>query len=177
MNVEVRPTLFPSEHTWTKTPNTTSLNLSDAHTSSWIFPSLLPALTSSRPSCESMFPSEPDPSPDPQHLEAQLDFFHKLGYSTAQVQAVQHKFGPNMDTDKVLGELVRIGASREGSRGAKQLPVTTMSVLVPRGEVQAEGPTVLLPFASSSPQSREESSEDEDALRPIVIDGSNVAMR
>lgn len=123
-----------------------------------------------------MHPSEPDPPPDPQHLEAQLDFFHKLGYSTAQVQAVQLQFGHNMDTDKVLGELVRIGASREVRREAKQ--VTTMSVLVPRGDaVQAVGPTLLLPFPVSSPQSREESGEDEDALRPIVIDGSNVAMR
>lgn len=125
-----------------------------------------------------MYPSEPYPSPDPQNLEAQLDFFHKLGYSTAQVQAVQRKFGPNMDTDKVLGELVRIRASQEASQEeAKQGPVTTVSVLVPRGDVQAAGPMLLLPFTESSPQSKEESSEDEDALRPVVIDGSNVAMR
>jgi len=78
-----------------------------------------------------------------------------------------------MDTDKVLGELVRIGASREGKQG----PVTTMSVLVPRGDVQAVGPTLQLPVTVASPQSREENSEDEDALRPVVIDGSNVAMR
>lgn len=124
-----------------------------------------------------MRPSDPDPSPDPQNPEAQLDFFHKLGYSTAQVQAVQQQFGPNTDTDKVLGELVRIGVSRD----AKQGPMTTMSVLVPRGDIQAVGPTMLLPLSSSSSpssdQTREESSEDEDALRPVVIDGSNVAMR
>lgn len=141
--------------------------------SAWISPSLLLAPDSSRPSCESMYPSEPDPSPDPQHLETQLDFFHKLGYSTAQVQAVKQQFGPSMDTDKVLGELVRIRAGREAGQG----PVTTMSVVVSRGDVQAAGPTLLLPFTASSPQSREESGEDEDALRPVVIDGSNVAMR
>ncbi|XP_070702700.1 ribonuclease ZC3H12A [Pempheris klunzingeri] len=170
MNAEV--TLFSPEHPWTKTPHTTSLNHTDGHTCAWLFPTLLLAPSFARSSCESMFPREPDPSSDLQHPEAQLDFFHKLGYSTAQVQAVQQKFGPNMDTDKVLGELVMIGASRE----AKQGPVTTMSVLVPKGDVQAEGPTLLLPFTAPSPQSREESSEDEDALRPIVIDGSNVAM-
>ncbi|KAI3358120.1 hypothetical protein L3Q82_003122 [Scortum barcoo] len=119
-----------------------------------------------------MYPSEPDPSPVPQLLEAQLDFFHKLGYSTAQVQAIQQKFGPNMDTDKVLGELVRIGASQEATPG----PATTMSVLVPRGEVQPRGLTLLLPFPATSLQGREEGGEDEDALRPVVIDGSNVAM-
>uniref|UniRef100_A0A3Q1HJ93 Zinc finger CCCH-type containing 12A n=1 Tax=Anabas testudineus TaxID=64144 RepID=A0A3Q1HJ93_ANATE len=101
-----------------------------------------------------------------------LDFFHKLGYSTAQVQAVQQKFGPCVDTDKVLGELVRVGASRD----AKQEPVTTMSVLVPRGDVQTAGPTLQVPVTASSPESREDSGEDDDALRPIVIDGSNVAM-
>lgn len=153
------------------------LNVTDADTPAWIFPPPLPAPDSSCRSCESMRPSDPDPSPDPQNPEAQLDFFHKLGYSTAQVQAVQQQFGPNTDTDKVLGELVRIGVSRD----AKQGPMTTMSVLVPRGDIQAVGPTMLLPLSSSSSpssdQTREESGEDEDALRPVVIDGSNVAMR
>ncbi|XP_037650880.1 ribonuclease ZC3H12A [Sebastes umbrosus] len=173
MNTDVA--LFTSVHPWSKT--STRLNLPDSDTSAWIFPSLLPAPNSARPSCERMYPGEPDPFPGPQHLpEAQLDLFHKLGYSTAQVQAVQQMFGPNMDTDKLLGELVRIGASRDPGRGAEQGPVTTMSVLVPREDPQAAGPTMLLPLTASSPPSREESGEDEDTLRPIVIDGSNVAM-
>ena len=175
MNADVA--FFSSVHPWSKTPDTTRLNVPDSDTSTWIFPSLLPTPDSSRPSCERMYPSDPDPSPGPQHLESQLDLFHKLGYSTAQVQAVQQKFGPNMDTDKLLGELVRLRDSREAGGGAEQGPVTTMSVLVPRGELQPAGPTMLLPLTVSSPQSREESSEDEDALRPVVIDGSNVAMR
>ncbi|XP_049891209.1 ribonuclease ZC3H12A [Epinephelus moara] len=165
--------LYTSVHPWSKDPSTTPLRLPDSDTPAWIFPSLLPAAPgSSHPSCERMYPSESDP----QHLDAQLDFCHKLGYSTAQVQAVQQKFGPNMDTDKLLGELVMIRASREGGGGAEQGPVTTMSVLVPRGDIQALGPTMQLPVTAPSFQSREESSEDEDALRPIVIDGSNVAM-
>lgn len=118
-----------------------------------------------------MFPSEPDPSPDPQRLETQLDFFHKLGYSTAQVQAVRQQFGPDTDTDKVLGELVRIGAGPEAKPG----PLTTMSLLVSGEDVQAAGRTLLLPPTAC--RSREESGEDDDALRPVVIDGSNVAMR
>lgn len=113
-----------------------------------------------------------DLSPDPRSLlEAQLDFFHKLGYSTAQVQAVQLKFGPNTDTDKVLGELVRIGASREEERGS----VTTVSVLVPKGDARVEGPMMLLPLTATTLQKRERK-EDGDALRAVVIDGSNVAM-
>lgn len=172
MNTEV--TAFPSAHPWSKTTYVSSLNHSDSDSSAWIFPSLLITPNSCRPSCEQMYPSEADPSSDPQltgDLETQLDFFHKLGYSTAQVQAVQQKFGPGVDTDKVLGELVKIRASQE----AKQGPVTTMSVLVPKGDMQAGGPTMLLPLTALCPQ-REESAEDEDALRPVVIDGSNVAM-
>ncbi|GAA6233216.1 ribonuclease ZC3H12A-like [Lates japonicus] len=170
MNADVA--VFPSVHPWNKIPTTTCLNLTDSDTPAWIVPPPLPVQNSSNPSCEKMYPGEPDQSLDPEHPESQMDFFHKLGYSTAQVLAVQQKFGPTMDTDKVLGELVRTGTSRE----AKQAPVTTMSVLVPRGDIQAMGPTLQLPVPASSPQSREESCEDEDALRPIVIDGSNVAM-
>ncbi|KAK1880052.1 Ribonuclease ZC3H12A [Dissostichus eleginoides] len=172
MNADVA--VFTSGPRWSKIPNIT--NLPDSGTSSWTFPSLLLDPNSSRPSSERMLHSGPSPSPGPQHPDAQLDFFHKLGYSTAQVQAVQQKFGPNMDTDKLLGELVKIGASQEAGGGPEQGPVTTMSVLVPRGDPQPAGPTMLLPFAVSSPQSREEIPEEDDALRPIVIDGSNVAM-
>uniref|UniRef100_A0A1A8BVK4 Zinc finger CCCH-type containing 12A n=1 Tax=Nothobranchius kadleci TaxID=1051664 RepID=A0A1A8BVK4_NOTKA len=101
---------------------------------------------------------------DPRLLQAQLDFFHKLGYSTAQVQAIQLKFGT--DTDKVLGELVQLGAGQE----VKQGPVTTVSVLKPGG---APAPNLLLPV--THPESRE-NPEDGDVLRAVVIDGSNVAM-
>lgn len=153
MNADV--TFIPTLSPWSKTPNLTYLNLTETDSTAWI-----------------MDP-EPDLSPD-QHVEAQLDFFHKLGYSTAQVRAVLQKFGLNTDTDKVLGELVRTGAGPE----AKQGPVTTVSVVVPReGMIQAPTKTLLLPVTVASPRSREESGEDEDALRPVVIDGSNVAMR
>ncbi|XP_015257544.1 PREDICTED: ribonuclease ZC3H12A-like [Cyprinodon variegatus] len=102
---------------------------------------------------------------DPRLLQDQLDFFHKLGFSTAQVQAVQQKFGT--DTDKVLGELVRMGAGQEAKPG----PVTTVSVLMPRGDAKDGAPELLLPI-----HSREDGGEDGDALRAVVIDGSNVAM-
>ncbi|KAM6900041.1 endoribonuclease ZC3H12A [Xenentodon cancila] len=118
-----------------------------------------------------MHASKPSLPADPRLSEAQLDFFHKLGYSTAQVQAIQHKFGPSTDKDKVLGELVRIGASRE----PHQWPVITMSALVPRGDNPGDGAT-LLSITDSSGLSSEQSSEDGGALRAVVIDGSNVAM-
>uniref|UniRef100_H3BXR9 Zinc finger CCCH-type containing 12Ab n=1 Tax=Tetraodon nigroviridis TaxID=99883 RepID=H3BXR9_TETNG len=95
--------------------------------------------------------------------QAQLDFFHKLGYSSAQVGAVQQQFGPNADTDKVLGELVRLGAEQEARREAG----TTGSALVSRGNPQTAAP---------HPPPPEEPSEEEEVLRPVVLDGSNVAM-
>uniref|UniRef100_A0A3Q0R589 Zinc finger CCCH-type containing 12Ab n=1 Tax=Amphilophus citrinellus TaxID=61819 RepID=A0A3Q0R589_AMPCI len=170
MNADVL--LCPAVQPWSKNLISAPQHLTRSYTSAWISPSLLPPLDSSRAPRENMYPGESEQTPDPQLLEAQLEFFHKLGYSTAQVQAVQQKFGPSMDTDKMLGELVRNGPGQE----AKQGPVTTMSVLVPRGETQAAGPTLLLPVTSTSPQSKEESSEEGSTLRPVVIDGSNVAM-
>lgn len=117
--------------------------------------------------------AEAEPPMDYQRLEAQLDFFHKLGYSTAQVQAVQQQLGsPRLDIDKILGELVKVG---------HQHPVTTMSVLVAKEDAKTVGPTVQLPVGTTAQPHlsglSEESSENEEALRPIVIDGSNVAMR
>ncbi|KAF7667261.1 hypothetical protein LDENG_00070040 [Lucifuga dentata] len=149
MNADV--TFIPMLHPWCKIPSSTHLNLMEIDSTAWI-----------------MDPRS-DASPD------QLDFFHKLGYSTAQVQAVLQKFGLNTDTDKVLGELVRTVAQPEAKQG-QQGPVTTMSVLVPSGDIQAAPLALLLPLPVTSPQSREESSEDGDALRPVVIDGSNIAM-
>lgn len=105
--------------------------------------------------------SLPPPDETANLLDLPLDFFHKLGYSSAQVFAVQKKFGANLDTDKLLGELVKISA------GLESKPVTTISVLVPRGETKVHG---------LDTSATEEGSEDENALRPIVIDGSNVAM-
>ncbi|XP_061621173.1 endoribonuclease ZC3H12A-like [Phyllopteryx taeniolatus] len=114
-------------------------------------------------------PGKPDPSLTPQHLEVDRDVFHELGYSTAQVTAVLKKYGPNTDRNKVLGELVQIRAHR-----AKQGSVTTESVLVTKNDMQSTELAVRLPLAS---QSKEKDSDDDDALRPVVIDGSNVAMR
>ncbi|XP_060948943.1 ribonuclease ZC3H12A [Limanda limanda] len=170
MNTKVA--VYPSVDPWSKFPAATRLNPIDSAAPAWIFPSLLPVQISTRPTSEKMHSAEPDPSLDPEQPEAQMDFFLKLGYSTAQVRSVQQKFGPNIDTDKVLGELMKMGVSQE----AKQVPLTMMSVVLPREDPQAGGPTLQLPVTVSTPPTREESSEDEDALRPIVIDGSNVAM-
>uniref|UniRef100_A0A8C6WPI4 Zinc finger CCCH-type containing 12A n=1 Tax=Neogobius melanostomus TaxID=47308 RepID=A0A8C6WPI4_9GOBI len=95
--------------------------------------------------------------------QAQLELFQKLGYSAAQVQGVLQKFGPVMDTNKLLEKLVRIA------------PEQVVRVNVPQWDVRAERAVLQVPVTRGSP-GPEESPDDEDQLRPIVIDGSNVAM-
>ncbi|MBN3315053.1 ZC12A Endoribonuclease, partial [Atractosteus spatula] len=115
-------------------------------------------------------------SPDVAHLEAsefqmQVDFFRKLGYSVDEVVAVLHKLGVNADTNTVLGELVRYGATASEREGVTGSP--TGPVLVSRGGSSARTPSSL---SASPPPHPEEDEEEGGHLKPIVIDGSNVAM-
>ncbi|XP_067111803.1 endoribonuclease ZC3H12A isoform X1 [Osmerus mordax] len=112
-----------------------------------------------------------DIQPPTDSIEAQLDFFRKLGYSPAQVCSVLLKLGANPDTNMILGELVQSGAGPDGSE----------RLLTPTGPPsQANSPAKTpssRPASPASPtSSHKEPCEKEDALRPIVIDGSNVAM-
>lgn len=102
---------------------------------------------------------------DDSELQMKVDFFRKLGYSSGEIHGVLHKLGLQADTNTVLGELVKHGpaAEREAS-----LDGPTEPPLVPRG-----GGTPKVPSPSSLPPEDKEASN----LRPVVIDGSNVAMR
>lgn len=100
-------------------------------------------------------------------LQMKVDFFRKLGYSSAEIHSVLQKLGVQADTNTVLGELVKHGSAAERERQASpdhcpQLP------LVPRGGGTPKAPIL-------EPSSPEEDKEGSD-LRPVVIDGSNVAM-
>uniref|UniRef100_A0A663FHF0 Zinc finger CCCH-type containing 12A n=1 Tax=Aquila chrysaetos chrysaetos TaxID=223781 RepID=A0A663FHF0_AQUCH len=90
---------------------------------------------------------------DGAEMQLKVDFFRKLGYSSEEIHVVLQKLGLNADTNTVLGELVKHGpAERESAEGppeAKEAP------LVPRGGGRQQDPR---------------------NLKPIVIDGSNVAM-
>uniref|UniRef100_A0A8C6Z236 Zinc finger CCCH-type containing 12A n=138 Tax=Aves TaxID=8782 RepID=A0A8C6Z236_NOTPE len=91
-------------------------------------------------------------------LQLKVDFFRKLGYSCREVHAVLHKLGLGADTNAVLGELVK------GGLAERELPALPPpeAPLVPRG-----GTTRRSPVPDDG---------DGDNLRPVVIDGSNVAM-
>ncbi|KAK9960392.1 hypothetical protein ABG768_008252 [Culter alburnus] len=100
------------------------------------------------------------------HLDLQMkvDFFRKLGYSPEEVKAALRKLGFGTDTNAVLGELVRSGAkampssNSDSDDGGFSLPH--------RGGSSSRGQGSTL----------EDNGEPESDLKPIVIDGSNVAM-
>ncbi|XP_011810681.1 PREDICTED: ribonuclease ZC3H12A [Colobus angolensis palliatus] len=100
-------------------------------------------------------------------LQMKVDFFRKLGYSSTEIHSVLQKLGAQADTNTVLGELVKHGTATERERQASPDPCPQLP-LVPRGGGTPKAPNVEPPLP-------EEDKEGSD-LRPVVIDGSNVAM-
>lgn len=156
MNSEV----LPAVRAWTETTNKTSV--------SWPSPPSSPGLAA--PAGQS--PTGRSPAG---RSQAQLDLFHKLGYSTEQVLAVLRTFGPDMDTNKLLERLVKIGAEAEPPGP----PAVRTNLLIPQWDVRDRGSVQVPVMPEPGPvysHGPDETSEDEDPLRTIVIDGSNVAM-
>lgn len=116
----------------------------------------------------------PQPDQDPvakeaptSELQMKVDFFRKLGYSSSEIHSVLQKLGVQADTNTVLGELVKHGSATERECQALTAP-SPQPPLVPRGGSTPK-PSTLEP---SLPEEDREGSD----LRPVVIDGSNVAM-
>ncbi|XP_074540003.1 endoribonuclease ZC3H12A [Halichoeres trimaculatus] len=108
--------------------------------------------------------------PDSEEMQLRVDFFRKLGYSSDEVKAALTKLGLNADTNSVLGELVRCrtstapcmsgGDSNERSTGQKESLLPASWALGP---------------CRNTSQTRDWKTADTE-LRPVVVDGSNVAM-
>lgn len=94
---------------------------------------------------------------------SRLEFAVKLGYTEAQVQQALRRLGPQPAQNELLAELVRLGAREQ------QQPCgggTTAAA--------ASGPLAGVEGTTRSGDHHHSTSDD--PLRPIVIDGSNVAM-
>ncbi|XP_061675127.1 endoribonuclease ZC3H12A-like isoform X2 [Syngnathoides biaculeatus] len=104
-------------------------------------------------------------SPESLDLQLRVDFFRKLGYSTAEVNAALSKLGLSTDNNSMLEELVQISSVAQGSSGEQE----------DRSPIPKEDSNpVSRPLRNLTQLEGNRSADCE--LRPIVIDGSNVAM-
>ncbi|XP_013033653.3 probable ribonuclease ZC3H12D [Anser cygnoides] len=95
---------------------------------------------------------------------SKLDFFCKLGYSKQDICKVLENLGQEALEDDVLKELIRMGSKPQALESQAQ---PSLPKLVARGS------------CSTSPVPQWLGGDESDSsshLRPIVIDGSNVAM-
>ncbi|XP_062980630.1 probable ribonuclease ZC3H12D [Elgaria multicarinata webbii] len=96
--------------------------------------------------------------------QSKLDFFHKLGYGKEEVCQVLEKLGQEASENDLLQELIQMGTRSQGPENWTQ-----RFHLSPAAHGAGRALQV-------SQWSNEEADDPSSNLRPIVIDGSNVAM-
>lgn len=123
-------------------------------------------------------PPQPEMSPltDPvTDCRTKVEFALKLGYSEDLVLLVLRKLGPDALINDILGELVKLGTKTEVEQGGPAVSQSSFTSL-----------SSSLVCSSSSSNSCLDSYrllcpsqllDDKENLRPVVVDGSNVAMR
>lgn len=99
-----------------------------------------------------------------------VDFALKLGYSEELVLLVLKKLGPGALINDILGELVKLGTKTDSEHQGGSSPF------------QFSGSSLTSSSSSSSLDSchllcPSHLQQDKENLRPVVLDGSNVAMR
>lgn len=99
-----------------------------------------------------------------------VDFALKLGYSEELVLLVLRKLGPHALINDILGELVKLGAKTDSEhQGASNPSHFSISSLT-----SSSSSSSLDSYHLLCPSQLQ---QDKENLRPVVVDGSNVAMR
>ncbi|KAL7845733.1 hypothetical protein AOLI_G00239250 [Acnodon oligacanthus] len=122
-------------------------------------------------------PDEPGPVDTLREYQTKLEFALKLGYAEDLVRLVLSKLGPDALINDILGELVKLGSKSESDGSTQTSSMSTSSSLASSGSSSSSACS----FSESTDSRRSESPsqavmDDKDNLRPIVVDGSNVAM-
>lgn len=127
--------------------------------------------SSGPPPCASA--SSPASEAGGKEYQAKLDFALKLGYSEETVRLVLSKLGPDTLINDILGELVKLGTKSDSEPPTAPLVSTSSS----SSSSSSCGCSDVLDGQRSDSPCLSDSTCDQDNLRPIVVDGSNVAMR
>lgn len=131
------------------------------------------------PSSPRKQPSEQPPSSEPvsetslKEYRTKLEFALKLGYCEETVRQVLSKLGPDTLINDILGELVKLGTKSDSEQPGRTLASTSSS----SSSSSSCGCSDPLDSQRSDSPCPPESFSEQDNLRPIVVDGSNVAMR
>lgn len=86
-----------------------------------------------------------------------MEFALKLGYTEKLVQTALQKLGSSPDQNELLAELIKLGAVRNNKSGNNGSSCDNNIII--------------------EDETNEQQMHHQSILRPIVIDGSNVAMR
>ena len=180
--------LLPTMHLQSSSSNSSSLLDSNAQ------------ITNSR-SCETVaaVSSGDSTSSSASQYVSKVEFALKLGYTEEQIGAVLDRLGTDVGQNELLGELIKLGHDNEtlahqqkavvaprvsgGSGGTGSHDnVTGKKPLLERkssgGSVlQSSGHVAAMAAATKKQSAAVAAASPQSNLRPIVIDGSNVAMR
>ncbi|KAM4608236.1 putative ribonuclease ZC3H12C [Polymixia lowei] len=126
-------------------------------------------------------PATPTPADPLTDYRTKVEFALKLGYSEELVLLVLRKLGPDALINDILGELVKLGTKTEmeqqggaGGGGISQSPFS--SCLSSSSSLSSSLASSTSSLDSCRLLGPSQLQEDKENLRPVVLDGSNVAM-